>query len=545
MSNELTIIRQLSYGKHKPVEVEIGFTDTAGAEQSLRLSKSTLTNLRLLHQKLIDADANLSTNFKAASGFLAGLQNESRKAKTVRVTRIGWSDDLSSFAFPKRVIHSGTDENPPVAPASVDDNWEFKLPISGTVEGWANAIKPASMSSAMTFLAVVPFAAPCLRLLGRPSFGFMLYGPAKIGKSTATLIGGSVFGFADEMSLPSFSATQAAIGELGAVFNDMVSPINELGAATGNVGELASLLKALAYQSGESKTKRYSTILQKTGAVSRPEQARGIVVMNSEVSAGQIARASRRSRFEGEAIRLIDLPLRAQGQKTVFDLSKTPNDVALSKKRCKQIQTGIAKNHGKASRKFVEHLVRNVKEAKSTLLAAMDGFSTELPEAETPEASHMADNFALIYAAGIIAIELGILPFTEVQIRRATIVCFDRACRSLPSDENRAQDAYDLLEADFKAKVFPLQSNTDDESIGNEDGYVSDDGELVLKGEYLAQRFSSENEAFLLVRKLHSMRLLQKKIKVPATPTNSIRWAQTQKSWPDGRRRRSIVIDTK
>ena len=544
MKPELKIIRQLSYGTRKPVEIEIQFKDTNGELKSLRCQKSLLTNPKILHQALIGANADLNANYKAVSGCFQKLQNSTRDVPTQEVAQIGWSDDLSMFAFPKRVIHFSPGVTSHAAPARVDPNWEFKFPISGTVEGWAEAIKPAGMSSAMTFLAVVPFAAPCLRLLKRPSFGFMLYGPAKIGKSTATLISGSVFGFADESSLPSFSATRTAIGELGAVFNDMVLPINEFGAATGNAAELASFLKALAYQSGESKTKRYSTILQQTGAVSRPEQARGIFVINNEVSASQIARASRRRRFEGEAIRLIDLPLRASDQKTVFDLSKKPNDVALSKKRCQQIREGIAKNHGKASRKFVEHLVRNAEQAKATLLAAIDGFSADLPEGATPESNHMADSFALVYAAGALAIELGILPFTEVQIRRATFACYERACRSLPSDENRALDAYDVLEADFKAGVFSVEDDADHGSIGKEDGYISTDGELVLKGEYLAHRFTSENEAFLLVRKLHSMGLLQKKIKVPVTPTNSIRWAQTQKTWPDGCRRRSIVIDT-
>lgn len=545
MKHDLKITRQLSYGTRKPVEVEIQFKDTNDAVQTLRIPKALLTSPKLLHQALISANADLHAQYKAVEGAIQKLQNSSRDVPTKEVAKIGWSDDLSMFAFPKRVIHAANSVTAHAAPASVDPNWEFKFPISGTLEGWHKAIKPAALSSAMTFLATVPFAAPCLSLLKRPSFGFMLYGPAKIGKSTATLLSGSMFGLADEASLPSFSATRTAIGELGAYFNDMVLPINEFGAATGNAGELALFLRSLAYQSGEAKGKRYSAILQQMGVVGRPEQVRGIFVMNSEVSAGEVARASRRRRYKGEAIRLIDLPLLTKGQTTAFDLSKTPNDVALSKKRCQHIRAGIAKNHGKASRVFLEYLVRNTKEAKSTLLAAMDQFLTALPDAVTPEAAHMADNFALVYAAGVIAIERQVLPFTEVQIRRAAMTCFERACRSLPSDENRAQDAYDVLEADFNAKVFPLQNTADDESIGNEDGYVSTDGELVLKGEYLAHRFSGENEAFLLVRKLHSMGLLHKKIKVPATPTNSIRWAQTQKTWPDGYRRRSIVIYTK
>lgn len=543
MKTELKIIRQLSYGTRKPVEIEVQFKDTNGTEQILRVQKAMLTNPKLLHQALIAANADLNANYKAVAIYFQQLQ-ASRDVPTQEVARIGWSDDMSMFAFPKRVIGSNTGQTSHAAPAKVDPNWEFKFPTSGTLKGWQNAIKPAAMSSAMTFLIAVAFAAPCLRLLNRPSFGFMLYGPAKIGKSTATLLCGSVFGFADEASLPSFSATQAAIRELGAFFNDMLLPINEFGAATGNAGELALFLKALAYQNGEATSKRYSSILKHTGVVGRPEQVRGILVMNNEVSAGQIARASRRRRFEGEAIRLIDLPLLASGKATIFDLSKKPTDASLSKELCQRIREGLDNNHGKASRKFLEHLVQNTKQSKSALIAAMDRFSTTLPEMETPEANHMADNFALVYAAGALAIQLGILPFTEVQIRRATITCFERACRSLPSDENRALNAYEILETDFKANVFPSQGKVDDVSVGQEDGYVSTDGELVLKAEYLAQRFSAENEAYLLVRKLHSMGLLHKKIKVPATPTNSIRWAHTQKTWPDGQRRRSIVIDT-
>ena len=98
------------------------------------------------------------------------------------------------------------------------------------LKSWQEEIaKPALKSSRMMLAISCAFAAIIMRLSGFPNFGINLYGRSKSGKSTALLVGTSVFGIGREQDLANWSATTAAAFETARAFNDAMMPINETG----------------------------------------------------------------------------------------------------------------------------------------------------------------------------------------------------------------------------------------------------------------------------------------------------------------------------
>jgi Domain of unknown function (DUF927) len=83
------------------------------------------------------------------------------------------------------------------------------------------------------------FAAPLLKIVGRPNFSINVFGRpetnervrgrAKKGKSVILLAGASVGGVGVEEEMPDWQATSAAQGELFRSHCDQLLPINETG----------------------------------------------------------------------------------------------------------------------------------------------------------------------------------------------------------------------------------------------------------------------------------------------------------------------------
>jgi hypothetical protein len=102
----------------------------------------------------------------------------------------------------------------------------------------------------LTFAAV---AAPLLGMAKLPSFGVLLHGPGKAGKSTMLLAAASVGDYGQEKDLPNFRATDAAFGEIPAAFNDSLLPLNELGLLKGSAAEKYLRLRDFTYGFAEGR----------------------------------------------------------------------------------------------------------------------------------------------------------------------------------------------------------------------------------------------------------------------------------------------------
>ena len=131
-----------------------------------------------------------------------------------------------------------------------------------------------------------------------PSFGILVHGPAKAGKSTILLAAASVTGYGREQDLPNFRATDAAFGEIPAAFNDSLLPVNELGLLKGSAVEKYLRFRDFTFGFAEGRGTTYSKLAPIDGVGCRIGMAVHLV-RDRRGTANEIARDAREIRMAG------------------------------------------------------------------------------------------------------------------------------------------------------------------------------------------------------------------------------------------------------
>lgn len=519
-------------------ELLLEFETIGGQKESISVRRDEFD--ASLHKRLRKLGANISPNFEAMkSRYSAVLATEHTVPSLVRAPRTGWRPS-GAFVLPTRVVgkHRERSLMPPRL-SKVAAQWP--LPTRGSLDAWKRAIEDTKSSSLLMFCAALPFAAATLRHSGRPSFGFLLYGKSKRGKSTATLVCSSAIGIGAESNLPNFNATDAALGELPAIFNDLPTPINELGASTAKGAGLSHFLENFSYKVGESTTRQYSSFASVTMDTSASVQRdlHTILLASSEKSARDIAQSANHSRAQGATIRLCDLPIMDDGMDDIFDLCPLSKDrVTRSKRRLGAIREGVKTAHGRPIREFTRSFQRSEEASLKTLDAERERFVGKMSaEDDTPEVDHVLDNFALIYAAGALAVSFGILPYSKKQLRIAVGVCFKRAKKIIPSDANLVREGLSALKRAVKDGHF------EDDDFG--EGFFDESKsprKLIIRVESLRALLPYPMQASLTLAELHAQGRLPSARPIPRHLKDSIQWACSQPTWPNGKRIRSVEI---
>jgi hypothetical protein len=147
----------------------------------------------------------------------------------------------------------------------------------------------------------------------------------------------------------------------------------------------------------------------------------------------------------------------------------------------------------------------------------------------------LAKNFGHIYAAGIQAVRFGTVPWSEDLVLKCVRRCYRDARRELEIEG-------DLL----RRALRRLRSRTvNDENIAPADGHRQKQigrTRITVRPEAFKAWFDDPRQPKLALEWLKSKNALPNR-PTPTKRGNDIVWAESQPQWPDGVRRRSIVID--
>jgi putative DNA primase/helicase len=186
-------------------------------------------------------------------------------------------------------------------------------------------------------------------------------------------------------------------------------------------------VKALTYMfgaGGETSRARQSAF-----AVPPASAAwKSILVSTGEHSIGALAAQFGQKRDAGELARAHDLPALAVGKKTIFDMrpAAVPKTKAASwaRKHLTILRQAIASHHGHAFEPLINEICQMGDEVRPYVEKCVKRFRQALPARPKDGAlQHAADNFGIIYAGGCLAIKAGIVPWTEKEVRAATLKC--------------------------------------------------------------------------------------------------------------------------
>ncbi|WP_298034621.1 DUF927 domain-containing protein [uncultured Desulfovibrio sp.] len=288
---------------------------------------------------------------------------------------------------------------------------------AGALDGWRESIGNRSRGNSRIMLALcASLAAVLLEPSGLESGGINWTGSSSTGKTTALVVGGSVWGRGASSGgyVQNWRATSNGLEGLAALHSDAALCLDEIGQAPGRtIQEAAYMLangmgKGRAYQDGSAKAIRsWRCMVLSTGEKGLAEK---IADEGGHVQAGQL-------------VRLIDVPADAGAGMGIFeDLHghESPQAFADALKRA------AATDYGHAARAFISKVQEHRDEAQKDLAGFLDrGSENFCPADADGQVRRVARRFLLCAAAGEMAAEWGILPWGEGEAVQAVRTCFE------------------------------------------------------------------------------------------------------------------------
>ena len=145
----------------------------------------------------------------------------------------------------------------------------------------------------------------------------------------------------------------------------------------------------------------------------KPRSWRILLLSTGEVSPTQKIENENRTAKAGQLVRFIDIPT---GGQIIQGVADPKAFVDRLKRSCGQY-------YGTAGPLFVKKLIEtadNAAELRSTVTELVDSIGKQMtPQQAAPEVARATTRFALVEAAGLLAVRLEILPFTEEEVSRA------------------------------------------------------------------------------------------------------------------------------
>jgi uncharacterized protein (DUF927 family) len=297
--------------------------------------------------------------------------------------------------------------------------------------------------------------------------------------------------------LPSWADSESAIEALARGHRDCVMPLDEAADDEAKT-PIEKKARLLAFLIARNRPRRLSPIYERSHNLANRE-FRIIVLSSSERALGQIARAAGRQRLGGEEVRFIDIPASDPNSAGIFD----GNIVPAPRKTLRETTKGLVealkvnaiKHQGYAFRELQERYV-NDPHGFEHLKTYREQFERDavLPEGHNAY-YRVRTNFAVMYAAAVLAIDYGILPWKKRPTFRAIEKCMRLALATLatgakePAIAATAVDVHQLgktlKDALAKAKlvvVKPKRQVTEEQARARQkaDGFKIN-GEIYVK----------------------------------------------------------------
>ncbi|GLS44218.1 hypothetical protein GCM10007884_22060 [Methylobacterium brachythecii] len=406
----------------------------------------------------------------------------------------------------------------------------------GTIEGWRHEVaRHARWSSRATLMIGAAFAGPLLRVLGYQSFGVMLFGPPKVGKSTAQLAGGSVVGLRNEEAMPSFKATSVGMDLIAITCNDGMLPINEA-ALLGR--DAYAKLSPMIYGLSEGKDKvRHGESLYASDVSASGWSL--VYAMSSENSVEALAAQSGMTRQGGEVARCLDVPALRGDHATIFDLRpRGLSDEDFEKGahwRMKKIREGCEDHHGVVFDAYLRGLMAFGDDLKPKAQAYVDEFVRKLRLRDADGAvNHAARNFGAIYAGLRFAMDMKVLerPWRPLTARKAIALCFRDGIKVSRLRDTTLEEAKAILQKRLQEASLPRKETATAQDVGFRTMEGTDEYVAVRSTEFV-RWFGSKRELLIAVLAwLDEQRALKKAGPEKRPRGNGYGWAVTTPRCP-------------
>jgi len=392
--------------------VLLRWSDPDGRSREWAMPRSILaTDGADVRRVLLDGGLYVGAGTKARNllvNFLTGVHVEAR-ARAVSAT--GWYGQ--AFVLPDGAIGQQNGERVILQTSgSVDHAFN----VRGTLDDWkAEVARYAAGNSRLVLAISTAFAAALVGPCGEESGGIHLRGPSSIGKTTALMLAGSVWGGGDQKYVRAWRATSNGLEAVATSHNDALLCLDELAQLGGReAGEVAYML---ANGAGKSRASR-DAMLRK------PAKWRLLFLSSGEIGlADKIAEDARgRKQTAGQKVRVVDVPADTGSGLGLFE---TLHGFAAAGALAKHLTAAASKHYGTAARAFIEFVAPDLDDLREEVKGSVRDFVADnCPAGADGQVQRVAGRFGLIAAAGEIATALGILPWDSGEALNSTRTCF-------------------------------------------------------------------------------------------------------------------------
>ncbi|QCI68853.1 DUF927 domain-containing protein [Phreatobacter stygius] len=367
-------------------DIVIGHADLAGDGAEVR-------------RRCSDGGLWISTARGARERFAAALAGCSTGRRVLLASRLGWHQAGDLFVLPDGSIRlDGRDA------VHFEGARGTHFGQSGALDSWKQEVAALAVGQDRLLLSLgVSLSGPVLAPLGLDGGGVHLFGSSSVGKTSALLMGGSVWGGGGPLGFGQLWRITANAQEgIAAAHNDCLLALDEVG--TCPPAELEAASYVLAGGQGKARMRSDATL--------KPRQRWRIAIL----STGEVTLRSRiaegRAQVRGKAgqeARIIDLPADAEKGFGLFDHAGPDGDPASLSKR---IKGATSKHYGTAGPAFIRAFLEDREPATKALVGLLAKFKREhVPQSADGQVGRVAERFAVAAAAGELAISFGVLPF--------------------------------------------------------------------------------------------------------------------------------------
>ena len=292
----------------------------------------------------------------------------------------------------------------------------------GDLESWQTSTTEfCSGNPLLAFAVICAFMAPLLPLLHLATIGFSIVGDPSLGKSSALILAGSVWGGNPDSPLghcETFLKTANAYDRVERRYRASLLCLDESHLAARSTRQMAGVVGDVVHRlaSGQSKETAIDEAL--------PGHSSLVYMMSSNYTIEQMF-AMGTEKFDGSyTARLIEIPVsRPNG---IFGKG---SDARANSQLAQRIVIAAGKNYGVAIDRFLRRLVKQRRSDKARVVRSLTRWMGKMErrlkiETDAGGDARRGRYFCLAYAAGRLAARYGALPWDRSMIREAVEVAY-------------------------------------------------------------------------------------------------------------------------
>lgn len=435
-----------------PTFIEFKFPTQGGGLSELTVRNSVLRHKTTLLDQFSDYlpifPTGVSDSDQLQYDFIRALVSSPASSIVLLPDATGFIDE-KTFVTYSEIIHA--DGRRKVRPRLIESQTPEIVDVKGTRKGARKLLKLARYSTYLAFGIGAALAAPlpsyvklCRKQdesipeLVRETAVFNLSGKSSSGKSSVCLGAISLAGSPDRAGTLDFS--RRGLAEMASASNDLVMVMDDTEKA--EEGDLVKALKTIINMVPGGRSKIISKSADKFPIL----RWSTFGLASSPRAISKLARENRWTMSPGDKVRLFNVAVPGPSKGGIFDLVEGPPRVRAmrSVRLIAQLERGYMNNNGQIIPDWIIYLMASNRARR--LMDLADEFIRHVGASGQGWEFRFALKFGVVYAAMMMGIDAGILPWPKSLPLKAATKCYRKARNDAKTACELASDAITKLD---------------------------------------------------------------------------------------------------